>query len=518
MKVIVRTLDPVMTVTSVCDLVALAEVVEAAEYVAVFAFVPDGGPRPRARAAKVWRTCAHSDRARAHVRASFRPGSLVDARDAHARWRPNTQAWHPSGMRAPSALRLSLAALPLALGACHRTAASTSTPVPIATTPAPAHHVVTEAELPPPDPQASGNNGPSLVERPASASLVVPPGFDVTTWASGGFQRPRWLTGATNGDVFLADADADAIVLLRDTAHAGVADQRFTFVSKLNKPFGMAIQGGFFYVGNTDGVVRWPYTPGQTALAGAGEKIATLPGKGYREHWTRNLAFSADGAKLYVTIGSQSNVDPEESPRASVLEIDPDGKNVRVFASGTRNPIGLVVHSATGKLWAAVQERDELGDDLVPDYVTELRPGGFYGWPYSYVGTHPDPRRKGEHPELVAQAIVPDVLVQAHSAVLGMVEVKGPMFPAEYRGDLLVACHGSWNRAKRTGYKLIRIPMQDGRPRGGYDDFVTGWMLGEDQKDVWGRPVGLLMLDDGSLLVVDDGTNKIWRVTYAPPR
>ncbi|HEY7543373.1 MAG TPA: PQQ-dependent sugar dehydrogenase, partial [Blastocatellia bacterium] len=245
------------------------------------------------------------------------------------------------------------------------------------------------------------------------------------------------------------------------------------------------------------------------------EKIADLPGEGYREHWTRNVIFSPDGSKMDVTVGSKTNVDVEPDPmRAAISEYNPDGTGHRIYASGTRNPIGLAFYPGTRALWSAVQERDIIGDDLVPDYVTSIKEGGFYGWPYSYIGPNEDPRRKGERPDLVAKAIVPDVLIQAHSAVLGLVFYEGNMFPSEYRNDAFVALHGSWNRSKRTGYKIIRIRFKNGKPVGGYDDFLTGWMLAEDKAEVWGRPVGLLVLKDGSMLITDDGANKIWRVTY----
>ncbi|MGH9826729.1 MAG: PQQ-dependent sugar dehydrogenase, partial [Blastocatellia bacterium] len=233
------------------------------------------------------------------------------------------------------------------------------------------------------------------------------------------------------------------------------------------------------------------------------------------QHWTRNVIFNPQGTKMYVTVGSATNVDAEKDPmRAEISEYNPDGTGHRFYATGTRNPVGLAFNPVTNALWAAVEERDGLGDDLVPEYLTSIKEGGFYGWPFSYIGQHEEPRRKGEHPELVSKAIVPDVLIQAHSAVLGLAFYEGNMFPKDYRGDAFVACHGSWNRANRTGYKIIRVHFQDGKPAGGYDDFITGWMVAERSTDVWGRPVGLLVLKDGSMLITDDGGRKIWRVTY----
>jgi glucose/arabinose dehydrogenase len=321
---------------------------------------------------------------------------------------------------------------------------------------------------------------------------------------------------APNGDVFVAESQEGRIKILRDTNGDGKVDERFEFASGLSRPFGMAFWKDYLYVGNTDAVLRFKYKPGQTKAEDHGEKIASLPMNGYREHWTRNVLFSPDNSKLYVTVGSQSNVDAESDPlRAAISQYNPDGSGHKIFASGTRNPIGLAFYPGTRTLWAAVQERDLLGDDLVPDYLTSIKDGGFYGWPFSYTGSNEDPRRKGERPELVKKALVPDVLIQAHSAVLGLTFYTGRMFPAAYRGDAFVALHGSWNRSKRTGYKIIRVRFKNGRPVGGYDDFLTGWMMGEESKDVWGRPVGLLVLKDGSMLIADDGAHKIWRVAYS---
>ena len=262
-------------------------------------------------------------------------------------------------------------------------------------------------------------------------------------------------------------------------------------------------------------MVRFEYRDGDTAARSAPSQIIDLPGRGYNEHWTRNVAITPDGKYLYVTVGSESNVDEEADPRrAAILRMTPEGEDMKVFASGLRNPVGMTFNPATGALWAVVQERDRLGDDLVPDYLAEIKEDGFYGWPYSYFGQIEDPRQKGKRPDLVAKALMPDVLFQAHSSSLGLVFYGGTMFPEEYRGDAFVAFHGSWNRSKRTGYKVVRVKFKDGRPVGGYDDFCVGWMLGEDVKEVWGRPVGLLVQADGSLLVVDDGANCVWRIAY----
>ncbi len=407
--------------------------------------------------------------------------------------------------------------LALALVACAQSSSRSSSPSQSPSKPSEfRHYNITLADLPPAQVQKGPVNFSKIVPRPEGAELNMPRGFEINVYAEGDLQRPRWLAQASNGDVFVAESEGDRISILRDSNSDGRVDERFVFASGLSRPFGMAFWRDYLYVGNTDAVVRFKYKLGQTRAEGAFEKIADLPMNGYREHWTRNLIFNADGTKLYVTVGSKSNVDAGEEPmRAAVSEFNPDGTGHRIIASGTRNPIGLAWNPKTKQLWTAVQERDLIGDDLVPDYVTGIKDGSFYGWPYAYVGQHEDPRRKGERPDLVAKAIVPDVLIQAHSAVLGLVFYEGSMFPGEYRGDAFVALHGSWNRSKRTGYKIIRIRFKDGKAVGGYDDFITGWMMAEDKQEVWGRPVGLLVLKDGSMLITDDGANKIWRVTYS---
>ena len=377
------------------------------------------------------------------------------------------------------------------------------------------HHEVKPSDLPPPKIENEVNNGPKVIPRPEGAKLTMPPGFEISTFAEGGFTRPRWMALAPNGDVFVADSMGGKVVVLRDNNKDGVADERSTFAENLNEPFGIAFWHDYVYVGNTDAITRYHYKPGQMKADGPAEKIADLPGKGYREHWTRNILFSPDGKKMYITVGSESNVDVEANPmRATITEFNPDGTGKRTYASGTRNPIGLAWLPGTRTMWAAVQERDRLGDDLPPDYVTAIQDGGFYGWPFAYAGGFEDPRHKGERPDLVRKMITGDVLIQAHSAILGLTFYEGKMFPKEYKGDVFVALHGSWNRTKRTGYKIIRIRFKNGKPVGGYDDFLTGWMLDENSREVWGRPVGLLVLSDGSMLITDDGANKIWRVTY----
>ena len=408
-------------------------------------------------------------------------------------------------------------ALLAALLACSQTQ-TLSSPRPGAEDPARlGHHEITVAALPPPYATPSATDPPAVVPPPLRAELHLPPGFEISTFAEG-FHLARWMVQAPNGDVFVSDAEAGTIVVLRDARGEGKATERFTFATGLTQPFGLAFWRDYLYVGNTDSVVRFHYKLGQTQAEGAPERICALPGFGYLQHWTRNVIFSPDGSKMYVTVGAQTNVGVEKEPmRAAISEYNPDGSGHRLFATGTRNPVGLAFNPSTGKLWTTVNERDGLGDDLPPDYVTEVKEGGFYGWPYAYIGAHEDPRHKGERPDLEQKALVPDVLIQAHSAALGLVFYEGRMFPPEYRGDAFVALHGSWNRSRRTGYKIIRIRMKNGRPAGGYDDFVTGWMLAEDSREVWGRPVGLLVLKDGSLLIADDGGKKIWRATYRAP-
>ena len=378
--------------------------------------------------------------------------------------------------------------------------------------------VITPSSLPRPFETKAVANGPRSAPAPAGAALAVPAGFEIKVFAEGDFQNPRWMIEGANGDLFLADSRANNVVLLRDANKDGRIDnatERFVFATGLNQPFGLAIQAGWFYIANTSTVVRFKYEVGQTSLTGAGEKIIDLPGQGYRQHWTRNLLFSRDGRKLFVSVGSESNVSEEPEPRrAAISEYNPDGTGHRIFASGIRNPIGLAWNPVTGQLWTAVNERDGLGDDLVPDYVTSVKDGGFYGWPYAYIGSNEEPRLKGKRPDLVAKAIVPDVLVEPHAAALGLTFYNGRMFPKEYVGDAFVALHGSWNRALRSGYKVVRIPFKNGKPEGGYENFLTGWVPDEKGREVWGRPVGVTVIRDGSLLVVDDGGNKVWRITY----
>lgn len=365
------------------------------------------------------------------------------------------------------------------------------------------HHDVRPDQLPRPYATSSSANPPIVAARPAGALLHVPAGFHVSVFASG-LDGPRTMLEAANGDVVVAEMGGNRISILR-------GGKRFTFANGLDQPFGLAVDGPWLYVGDEDAVLRFAYQPGQVA-AGRPQKIAALPPGG---HSTRGLQFNRDHTKLYVSIGSESNDSVEPPPRACIVEMNPDGSGRRIFASGLRNAVGMALNPANGTLWTVVNERDGLGDDLVPDYLTEVRDGAFYGWPYAYIGHNVDPRRRGERPDLVAKSIVPSLLIESHSAPLGVAFYEGSMFPPQYRGAAFVALHGSWNRHERTGYKVIAVPLRNGQPAGGYDDFVVGWMTDPGSHRVWGRPVGVLVLRDGSMLISDDGAGRIWRVTYS---
>lgn len=403
---------------------------------------------------------------------------------------------------------------------CQTKTASESTPLPaVVNFDKPTTFQINAKDLPKPYASDSARRNSKVVAPPKDAKLSMPKGFKIDVFAEGNFQNPRWMTLAPNGDVFLADSRANSVIILRDKNKDGkiAADERFVFAENLAQPFGMAFNGDYFYVANTDAVVRFKYKSGQTKAEGTPEKIIELTEGGYNQHWTRNILFSPDGKKLYVSIGSSGNVDVEKDERrAGISEYNPDGTGYRLYASGLRNPIGLAWNPANGQLWTAINERDGLGDDLVPDYVTAVKDGGFYGFPFSYIGQNEEPRRKGENPAMVKKAIVPDVLLTSHSAALGIQFYTGTMFPKEYQGDAFVALHGSWNREKLTGYKIIRVNFENGKlVNNGYEDFVSGWLPNETSNEVWGRPVGLLVNSDGSLLIADDGAKKIWRVSYS---
>ena len=380
---------------------------------------------------------------------------------------------------------------------------------------------ITTADLPKPFETASARNNPMLVPRPADAWPQAAAGFTVDLYATG-LEGPRQIRLAPNGDFFVAESRAGQLRVFRGRDKEGKPEQVSVFATGLKQPFGIAFYPSgsnpqWVYVGNTNSVVRFPYRNGDLKASGAAETLVPeLPAGG--GHWTRDVIFSQDGKSMLVAVGSASNVDdtdthPGEFHRANILEYTPDGKFVRVYASGIRNPVGLGVNPRTGEVWCSTNERDALGDNLVPDYVTHVRPGGFYGWPWYYMGDHQDPRHEGKHPELKGHILVPDVLLPPHNASLGFTFYDGRQFPAEYRGDLFAAEHGSWNRSNRTGYEVIRVPLKDGHATGEFEDFLTGFVLPDGR--TWGRPVAVAVAKDGSLLVTDDGSQSIWHVSYA---
>jgi glucose/arabinose dehydrogenase len=385
---------------------------------------------------------------------------------------------------------------------------------------------LTTRDLPAPYATDSARNQPQKVAAPEGALPKVPPGFQVDAFVSG-LSGPRMIRTAPNGDIFVAESVSNRVRVLHDANRDGKADLNEIFANDLTKPFGIAFyppgdNPTHVYIANTGSVVRYAYSTGDTKARGPSETIvADLSSGGQLEgggHWTRDIAFSRDGSKLYVSIGSMSNDsdDEIENRRARIFEYTPDGKNERVYASGIRNPVGLAIHPTSGDIWASVNERDELGDHLVPDYITRVRDGGFYGWPWYYLGGNQDPRHEGKHPELKDSVLVPDVLLQSHSASLGMAFYTADQFPPEFRDRAFAAQHGSWNRAHRTGYKVISLPMDGTAPTGEYEDFMTGFV--KSDREVWGRPVAVTVGRDGALYVSDDAANVIWRVTYATPR
>jgi glucose/arabinose dehydrogenase len=389
--------------------------------------------------------------------------------------------------------------------------------------------LITPADLPAPYATPSTANMSEREARTEADVPKAPPGFTVDLFA-GGLDTPRVIRIAPNGDIFVAETGAGRVRVFRP-AKVGVGPaQGEIFAEGLQQPYGIAFYPSgpdpkFVYVATPDSVVRFPYRSGEVKAGGPAEKIASLPNGG--GHWTRDLAFSPDDRTLFVSVGSASN-DAEglramaarvlgaswggEQDRADVLAFDPCGKHQRVYATGIRNCSGLAIQPGTDALWCVVNERDGLGDDLPPDYATRVTQGAFYGWPWYYLGDHQDPRHKGERADLATHITTPDVLIQAHSAPLGIAFYTADQFPSEYKGDAFVALHGSWNRSKRTGYKVVRLVMKDGKPTGVYEDFLIGFVAND--KSVWGRPVGVAVTHDGSLLVSDDESGSIWRVSY----
>ncbi len=382
-------------------------------------------------------------------------------------------------------------------------------------------HKIMVADLPAAFATPSAGNAPEVVARPADAWPQAPAGFKVEQYAAG-LNNPRLIRTAPNGDFFVAESDPGDIKIFRGTTKDGHPAATFTFASGLTRPYGIAFyppgpDPQWVYIGNTDSVVRFPYHNGDVKASGEPQHIADLPHGG--GHWTRDIRFTPDGKKMFVAVGSASNVDdpddhPREKDRADILEFNPDGSGMSIYAYGIRNAGGgLEINPKTGQLWCSVNERDGLGDNLVPDYITHVQEGGFYGWPWWYMGAHQDPRQEGKHPELKDKAIVPDVLLNPHNASLEFTFYEGGQFPTEYKDDIFAAEHGSWNKAVRVGYEVIRIPMHHtGSASGEFEDFLTGFVV--DAGHVWGRPVGVTVAPDGSLLVTDDGSNSIWRVAY----
>lgn len=396
-------------------------------------------------------------------------------------------------------------------------------------------------DLPEPYATKSKMNFSNVIGWKANEKPIAPEGFKVRLYAEG-FYNPRWMYVTPNGDVLVTEANtevgffkkigaviigankadnlgksANRITILRDADGDGIPELKQTFIDNLNKPFGMLVLGKWLYVANTDALVRFPYTPGETRITAKPEKLIDLPGEG--RHWTRNIITNADSTKIYIAVGSSSNVAEngmdKEINRADILEVNTDGSGMRVYASGLRNPVGMAWEPATGILWAAVNERDELGDDLVPDYLTSVKENGFYGWPYFYYGTHIDPRLKDEAAKiLVKQVIVPDVSLGSHTASLGLAFGDKSNFPEEYKTGAFIAQHGSWNRSQLSGYKVLFVPFKNGKPAGPPEEFLTGFIGDLNKEKVHGRPVGIVFLKDGSMLLIDDTSNRIWRITY----
>ncbi|MCP9235283.1 sorbosone dehydrogenase family protein [Lewinella sp. JB7] len=363
-----------------------------------------------------------------------------------------------------------------------------------------------------------------VIHWPEDAAPRAPEGFRVQRFAEG-LQHPRSTYVSPDGDIFVVESNtrnsANRILRLVDRDGDGIAEERQIFARDLNQPFGMLVLDGHFYIANTDATWRYDYEPGQTALdQSTGEEILLTPPQGYNNHWTRNLLASRDGRKIYVSVGSGSNVGENgmeaETNRATILEANPDGSELREYATGLRNPVGMDWNPVTGELWTAVNERDKLGDELVPDYLTSVREGAFYGWPYSYYGQLPDPRwADNPHTELVQRALVPDVPLGPHTASLGLAFYTGDAFPQTYRNGAFVGQHGSWNRSKFSGYKVVFVPFDaQGKPQPPRD-FLTGFIADAEAGKVYGRPVGVTQTPDGALLVCDDDAGIVWRVSAA---
>lgn len=375
--------------------------------------------------------------------------------------------------------------------------------------------------LPAPFASESVTNRSTLLTWPDDRKPKAPTGFTVSVFAEN-LKHPRWTYVAPNEDIFVAEAatknSANRITLFRDTDSDGKVDERHTFLEGLNQNFGMLIIGEYFYVANTDGLYRYPYRDGINRMEAAGEKIVELSASGYNNHWTRNIVTNTERNKIYISVGSASNVGEQgmekEKRRANILEVDLDGSGEIIYAAGLRNPVGMDWNPITGELWTAVNERDKLGNNLVPDYLTSVKKGGWYGWPYSYYGQIQDPRWKDDpHMNLVEKAIIPDVPLGNHTASLGLTFNTMDTFPEKYRYGAFVGQHGSWNRANLSGYKVVFVPFTEGKPETP-EDFLTGFIANEEKSTVYGRPVGVTFSPDGSLLVNDDVSGIIWRVAF----
>lgn len=398
--------------------------------------------------------------------------------------------------------------------------------------------------LPAPFATESVTNYSNVIGWKENESPTAPDGFRVTQFA-GGFDNPRWLYELPNGDVLVAESNsnysvakqvgatiigagksnnlaqsADRITILRDTDNDGKPELQQAFLSKeqgLNQPFGMLFLDGWLYVANTNAVIRYPYQNGQTSISEQPEKIVDLPQGKVNRHWTRHLIANKKGTKIYISVGSASNIGEngldDEILRACILEMNPDGSQLRVFASGLRNPVGMAWAPGTFTLWTTVNERDELGNDLVPDYLTSVKENGFYGWPYFYWGNYADPRVKDPKPLQIRKTLVPEVDLGSHTASLGLAFNTSEKFPEKFRNGAFIAQHGSWNRKPLSGYKVVFVPFRNGKPSGPMQDFLTGFIIDPKKDDVRGRPVGIIQTRDGSLLVTDDKSNRIWRIT-----
>lgn len=395
-------------------------------------------------------------------------------------------------------------------------------------------------KLPEPDTNAAKTKFSKVIGWPSGKTPVAPAGFTVARLAEN-LKSPRNIYIAPNGDIFVVLSNserslkekvagaitgksksevtgesANTVVLLRDANKDGIPEVKTNFLSGLNQPFGVLVIGNSFYVANTDGLWQYPYKAGDTRITAPGKKILDLPAGGYNNHWTRNLIANADNSKIYIAVGSGSNNGENgmenEVRRASILEVNPDGSGEIIYATGLRNPVGMAWAPGTNTLWTAVNERDGLGDDLVPDYITSVKKGGFYGWPYAYYGQHEDPRMKGQKPDLVARAIVPDVATGAHTASLGLTFYNSDKFPGKYRNGAFIGQHGSWNRSELSGYKVAFVPFSNNKPAGKPEDFLTGFIADLGKGEVYGRPVGVAVAPDGALLVADDVSGMVWRV------